>query len=198
MGGIGIGSQRQSPSRIILARHGMTDWNSERRYLGTTDIPLNEMGLIQAKELGGALAHHGLEAVFCSDLRRTRDTALEVQWAINNTEGTYLPLIPDARLREIDFGAIEGWTYEEAMKGCPDEVTRWYDDPENIPPPGGGETLAMLRGRVSNFMEELHALPYSSVLIVTHGGVINAWLEHIGAKSFWGKPLKHGEWIECG
>ncbi|MNM11695.1 Phosphoserine phosphatase 1 [compost metagenome] len=183
--------------KIILARHGITDWNSRRRYLGSSDIPLNEQGRKQAEEIGEAMAQYGLEAVFCSDLRRASDTALEVQQAVKETEGINLPLIPDARLREIGFGSIEGWTYEEAMKGYPDEVTRWYENPDHIPPPGGAETLAMLRDRVSKFMQELSEQPYSCVLVVTHGGVINAWLEQIGAKSFWDTPLGHGEWIEC-
>ncbi|WP_025690793.1 histidine phosphatase family protein [Paenibacillus zanthoxyli] len=184
-------------TKIILARHGATEWNTQRRYLGHTDQPLNELGRKQAKELGSALAHFHLDAIYCSDLRRARETACEVQRAVCGAGRTQPPLIADARLRETDFGWIEGLTYEEAMARFPEEMTRWYEQIETRTPPGGKESLSDVRSRVCHFMKEVSGQDYGRILIVTHGGVINSWLAHIGKKPFWENPLRHGEWTEC-
>lgn len=184
-------------TKIILARHGATEWNAQRRYLGHTDQLLNERGRKQAKELGSALAHFHFDAIYCSDLRRARETAAEVQRAVFDAGLSRPPIISDARLRETDFGRIEGLTYEEAMARFPEEMTRWYEQIETLAPPGGKESLSDVRSRVCHFMKEVSGQDYSRILIVTHGGVINSWLAHIGKKPFWENPLKNGEWMEC-
>ncbi|MFD1773103.1 histidine phosphatase family protein [Paenibacillus rhizophilus] len=184
-------------TKIIFARHGATDWNAQRRYIGHTDQPLNELGRHQAKELGSALVHFRLDAIYCSDLWRARETACEVQRAVYDAGQSRPPLFEDARLKETDFGWIEGLTYEEAMARFPEEMTRWYEQMETQTPPGGKESLSDVRSRICHFMKEVSGQDYSRILIVTHGGVINSWLEHIGKKPFWENPLKHGEWTEC-
>ncbi|MDT3428930.1 broad specificity phosphatase PhoE [Paenibacillus forsythiae] len=182
--------------KMILARHGATDWNEQRRYIGHTDQPLSELGRNQARGLGRALAHLDLDAIYCSDLRRACETACEVQQAACGEGRSLPPIIADARLREMDFGWIEGLTYEEAMARFPEEMTRWYGQMETLTPPGGTESLPGVRSRVCHFMKELSRRDYGRVLVVTHGGIINSWLAQIGKKPFWENPLGHGEWTE--
>lgn len=187
-----------SPKKFVFARHGVTDWNLERRYLGHTDQPLNELGKNQAKELGNDLINSlfDFDSIYSSDLLRAYETAYEIQKTINDITGRWLRIVEDVRLREMDFGWIEGFTYEEALATFPEEVTRWYEQPETLPPPGGKESLCQVRSRVSSFMKEVSKQGYDCILIVSHGGAINSWLSHVGKKPFWEMSLGHGKWVE--
>src|SRR5215831_10645180 len=87
---------------ILLARHGETDWNTERRWQGHDDQPLNEAGRQQARELGASLAGRPIAAVYASDLSRAHETATIVAGELG------LPVVADERLREVDVGDWSG------------------------------------------------------------------------------------------
>src|ERR1700675_244272 len=90
-----------TPVRLLLVRHGETVFNVTGRWQGQGDSPLTERGLAQARELGRALAHESIAAVYSSDLGRAMQTAREVAAPHG------LDVQSELRLREINVG---GWT----------------------------------------------------------------------------------------
>ncbi|MGD8997047.1 MAG: alpha-ribazole phosphatase [Anaerolineae bacterium] len=153
-------------TRLLLARHGETAWNSARRYQGQTDVPLNEAGRHQANALAQRLSGEGLDAIYASDLLR----ALETATAIAAFHDAHIQA--DPRLREIAFGDWEGLTSEEIKEQNPGLLTAWHDDPLHASSPGG-ETLNQVAHRARAALAEITARnPDRTVLIVAHGGIL--------------------------
>lgn len=105
--------------KLILVRHGQTQWNSESRVQGRTDIPLNEKGRLQAEAIAKRLENTRFDAVYASPLSRARDTA----WAIARRSGHEVVL--DEDLTEIQFGKWEGMTSEELNKTYHELFSDW-------------------------------------------------------------------------
>lgn len=149
-------------TRIILARHGETDWNLERRWQGHSDRPLNETGRAQAEALAEQLAGEPIDAVYSSDLVRAHETARIVASRL----GRDVVAVP--ALRERRFGGWEGLRDVEVEERFP-----------GAHGPPDGETREEMRRRV---LESLEAIAAShagqTVLVVTHGGPIRAALRH--------------------
>ena len=143
--------------RLFLVRHGATDWSDAGRFNGTTDVPLNERGRDQAERLAHSLLAPSL---WSSDLSRARATA----------EALGEPTV-DPRLRELDFGELEGKTWME----CSAAVRRALLTFEDFVAPGG-ESVAELATRAESFVAEL---PPGDHVIVTHGGVIRLLLRRV-------------------
>jgi alpha-ribazole phosphatase len=157
-------------TRLLLARHGETAWNTSRRYQGQTDIPLNEGGRRQAKALAQRLSGEKIDAIYTSDLQRARETA-EAIAAFHE-----LPVRADPRLREIAFGDWEGLTSEEIQGRDAESLTAWHDDPLHASPPGG-EMLHQVARRAGAALAEITAgHPDRTVLIVAHGGILRVLL----------------------
>ncbi len=105
--------------RIILVRHGQTQWNSEGRVQGRTDIPLNARGMAQAEAAGEWLSGRKIDAVYASPLMRAHDTAK----AIADRQGVCVKLLGE--MIEIDFGLWEGKTSRELSKEFPEFWVDW-------------------------------------------------------------------------
>lgn len=105
--------------RIILVRHGQTQWNSEGRVQGRTDIPLNARGMAQAEAVGEWLSGRKIDAVYASPLMRAHDTAK----AIADRQGVCVKLLGE--MIEIDFGLWEGKTSRELSKEFPEFWVDW-------------------------------------------------------------------------
>jgi broad specificity phosphatase PhoE len=150
------------PTRIILARHGETDWNLERRWQGHSDRPLNETGLAQAEELATELAGEPIAAVYSSDLVRAHETARIVAARLG------LDVVAVPGLRERQFGSWEGLR----------DVEVEHRFPGAHGPPDGETREEMLR-RVLESLEAIAAAhDGETVLVVCHGGPIRAALLH--------------------
>jgi 2,3-bisphosphoglycerate-dependent phosphoglycerate mutase len=104
---------------ILIARHGESDWNRERRWQGYADRPLTDRGREQARALAARLAHIELDAVYSSDLQRARDTAAVVA----ENQGLEVQAVPE--LREVDVGSWSGLTRVEAEERFPEGYARW-------------------------------------------------------------------------
>ncbi len=117
--------------RLILARHGQTDWNKERRIQGRTDLDLNETGRAQAEMLAQALKDETVHAIYSSPLTRARDTAE----AIARFHGAQVTVLDG--LQEIDAGEVDGLTYLEMWEQHNEFLRQWIDDCSSIAPPGG-------------------------------------------------------------
>lgn len=151
---------------LLLARHGESDWNAERRWQGHADRPLDDRGRLQAEALAQRLADIDLDAVYSSDLRRARETATTVA----ETKGLEVRQIPD--LREVDVGSWSGLTRNEARERFPEAYARWLDGG-----PGwiDGETYDEMAARVLGAVLTIaRSHPDGRVLVVSHGGPIRA------------------------
>ena len=154
----------QEPTRILLIRHGETEWNKAQRIQGQIDIALNDTGRSQALRLGQALAQEPIAAIYASDLDRAQVTAQAVASA------TGVELQTDPRLRERHYGAFQGLTYEEIEAQWPQQAKAWRErDPDFAPE--GGESLLDLHARV---------LPTLDTLAQRHGGEQIVWVTHGG------------------
>jgi alpha-ribazole phosphatase len=159
--------------RLVVARHGATTNNLERRYTGQSDAPLSPLGARQAEALAAALADERFDLIVSSDLRRARQTAEPVARRHD------APLRLDADLREVAMGDWEGRTDAELASDYPDQLARWHEDPLTFAPPGG-ETVEQLRDRAARALERCRAdHGDGSVLWVTHGGLIGVLLCHL-------------------
>ena len=154
-------------TRLLLIRHGQTDWNVATRIQGETDIGLNATGLEQARRLAQALADEALDHVISSDLARARDTAA----ALAQATGAALRI--DAGLRERGFGIFEGLTFDEIAQRHPQGAERWRRrDPDFGPE--GGETLQAFFDRSVQTVGRLAAQHQGeSIALVAHGGVLD-------------------------
>ena len=108
-------------TRILLARHGETDWNRIGRWQGHADPPLNEAGREQAAALAERLAGDGIAAIYSSDLRRASATARTVGKQLG------LAVVEDPALREIDVGSWSGLTRAEVAERFPEGFARWLE-----------------------------------------------------------------------
>jgi alpha-ribazole phosphatase len=156
--------------RLILVRHGQTDWNAQARYQGQADIPLNDVGRQQAAAVAQRLASEEIDILFASDLCRAWETAT----AIATARGQIL--LAEPRLREMDFGQWQGLTHAEIHKRQARDLDRWYTEPLYFAPPGG-ETLAQLGERIQSALQDAReAHQDATVLWVSHGGPLRVLL----------------------
>lgn len=155
------------PTRILLIRHGETEWNRSQRIQGQEDIALNETGLAQAQRLAQALATEPIAAIYASDLDRARATARAI------AETTGAELRTEVNLRERHYGAFQGLTYEEIERQWPQQAQAWRTR-EPAFAPRGGESLLDLHARVLPALDTLaRQHTGEQIVLVTHGGVID-------------------------
>lgn len=155
-------------TRLLVVRHGQTDWNISGRFQGQTDIPLNPSGLRQAQAIAERLRTDGPAAIYASDLQRAWQTAKIIQAAL--PPDSRPPLIGEPRLREMCFGMWEGLTYNEIQARQPKLLQRWESDLEHTTPPDG-ENLLELAERVQEaYKSVLAAHSEGTVVLVAHGG----------------------------
>jgi broad specificity phosphatase PhoE len=153
-------------THIFLVRHGVTIWHPENRYAGTSDVALDPDGYAQAERLASWASEAELAAVWCSPLKRARETAAPAARAAG------LELHIDERLREIDFGKIEGKTMAEAEQLFPDEMRRFKADPATHPMPGGEDPHQVARRAVSALRDIAPSQSHGRVLVVAHNTLI--------------------------
>lgn len=148
--------------RLLLIRHGETIWNRENKSQGFSDIPLNGRGERQAVALARSLEGERLEAVYCSDLVRARRTAETI------AERHKLMVRPDARLRELNQGALEGTSLKDLLKDYPELLEKWMSEPADVTMPGG-ESMRALQTRAMGAVRDIReSFPEGKVCVVSH------------------------------
>ena len=146
---------------IFVVRHGQTEWNVMKKMQGSKDIELNEKGISQAKDTADLLRNSSFDIIFCSPLKRARQTAEIIN------EDREINIIFDERLRERNYGEFEGtskssfdynefWAYQKNMK---------YEKAENVQD---------FFKRINNFLDDITSKEYNNILIVCHAGVEKA------------------------
>lgn len=151
-------------TRFYLLRHGETEWNHQgNKYCGITDIRLNDTGRAQAMKAAAALHNASIEAIYCSPLNRSMETASVL------AEPLGLSPIVDARIREIDFGEWEGKKRSEIEADFPEEWKKWTDDPGAARAGIRGETGLEVWSRMQSFFNEMRDLHRNrSIAVVGH------------------------------
>lgn len=148
--------------RLIILRHGETEWNREERFRGMADLPLTENGLQQAKYAAERIAPLKPQVIYSSPLRRATQTAGAVGKALG------LPVNIDEDLKDIDYGLWQGLTLTEAYRRYRKEYQQWLHSPQMVNFPQG-ESLPMVQERVNRLLktiDEKHK--EEAILLVTH------------------------------
>ncbi len=159
--------------RLVLWRHGRTEWNAAGRFQGQLDPPLDATGQAEAAAAAAQLVATGLlpddVVVVSSDLDRTVQTATVLTGLLG------VPLRLDARLREHGMGCWEGLTRDEVAQRYPDQYADWV---AGRPVPGrGGEDPAAVAERALAALVDLPEAPVA--VVVTHGGTAGRLLERL-------------------
>ncbi|WP_428964000.1 histidine phosphatase family protein [Micromonospora fluostatini] len=159
-------------TRLVVWRHGNTDWNAASRVQGQTDVPLNDLGREQARAAAPLLAALRPDAIVTSDLSRAADTAAAL------AAHTGLPVRSDAGLRERYFGRWQGLLLTEVAERYPEEYARWR---AGDPDPGADvESLADLGARLGTALQKAADLvPGGTVVVATHGAAARQGCGHL-------------------
>ena len=176
--------------RLVLWRHGQTQWNVEGRFQGQTDIPLDPEGEQQAERAARLLAGLWPDAIISSDLGRAMATAAPL------ARLTGLPVTPDKELRERFGGLWEGLTDSEIRARYPAEHAQW------LPP--GGESSAAVADRAGAALARIAdgMAPGTLVVVVSHGAAIRLGAAQLLGfpEDLWGTvgPLANCAWSVLG
>jgi probable phosphoglycerate mutase len=170
---------RESPSRLLLVRHGQSIWHYENRYAGTSDIGLTETGQEQARALVRCAKREQPTLIVSSPLKRAVETARPA------AEACGLDLKVDGRLHEVDFGEWEGMTIKEIHESDPAAVEKFEEDPVRHGFPKG-ESITDAARRVMEVLYELdEAYAGQTVIVVAHNTVLR-----LGLCELLGVPLR--------
>lgn len=184
--------------KVYILRHAQTDMNKEKLIQGRLDIPINDEGVVQAKNRRDAVIKSGLsfDVIFTSPLERAIQTT-EIVSGVNRSE-----FIIDERLAELCFGEIEGLNY----RSLPFPQSNFFDSPKDYIPAKGGETFEELESRLTSFFTDLtsddfNRFNYSSkdendfsILITSHGTVMHSILKNLlelDYDDFWTPPASN-------
>jgi alpha-ribazole phosphatase len=153
------------PTRLYLVRHGQVEGYQEKRYNGQRNVSLTEIGKQQSERVCACLSAVALDAVYSSDLDRSRYCAR----LIADDHG--LVVVAEEALREINFGDWEGRTWVELQEAYPDDWQKRLQDLTNYQVPGG-ESLQDAADRIRPVIRRiLEKHPNGDVALVAHGGV---------------------------
>ena len=175
---------------IYIIRHGETVWNAKKLLQGSTDIELNENGRELAGITGQNLESVVFDKIYSSPLIRAYETACLIRGHRN------IPIIRDARLRELCFGSNEGKDFSKLLADESDPFHYFFKQPELYRAPADGETLEHICARAAEFLTEVIEPQWKElerVMIVAHGAMNKALMCHIkqhGIDQYWSGGLK--------
>ena len=185
-----------SAGRLVAWRHGRTAWNLEGKFQGQTDIPLDEVGLAQARASAARLAALSPAALVASDLSRASQTAAELA-RITGLEVTY-----DPDLREIDVGSWAGMTSAEFRERFPQQQAR-LSRGDDVRRGGDGETVTELAERAEKaFRRAIDLVADGETVVAASHGMA----ARVGLARLVGLPPAHWEalgslsncsWVVC-
>jgi len=156
--------------RVLLVRHGQTQYNADRRVQGQIDIPLNDIGRWQAERIGARLANYGPTTIFSSDLSRAADTARAIAAHHPST-----PFVESDLLREVAYGVFEGMDGDEIVSRYPEEFRLWQEDRYGYMPPEA-ETIEQQRARAERAAELIleRGNEGDTIVVVSHGAIMRS------------------------
>ncbi len=160
-------------SRLLLVRHGTTEFNSTRRFAGYSDVEMSADGYRQVERLRDRLANEKIDAIYSSDLKRALATAEAI------ASGREVDIVTCPELREANYGSCEGLTFQEIGHLCPEVAELITNFSLRLKFPGG-ESFEGFIARTVTFLDKLkkHA-PSEVILIVSHSGPLRVLVCHL-------------------
>jgi len=151
-------------AKLYLGRHCKTEWNLERKLIGSTDLPLCEFGWNEAKETLPLVKTYGFDRIVTSPLQRAHQTSRYYADSLG------IPLDVHEGLRELDHGDWNGQKYDDLLADPSSRFKEWFIDGDvSIPIPNAPETLEEVQERIKKTIKEIAlAYPGEKVLVVTH------------------------------
>ncbi|NET30588.1 MAG: histidine phosphatase family protein [Cyanothece sp. SIO1E1] len=174
-------------ARILLVRHGETEWNRQQKFQGQIDVPLNETGRAQGQQAAEFLKSVPLDQAFTSPLLRPKETA---ELILKSHPTISLQLIDE--LQEISHGEWEGKLEAEIEQAYPGDLQRWQQAPETVQMPAGENLQQVWERAIAAWQIIIDSAarlkPESTVLVVAHDAINKAILCHVaglGPEHFW-------------
>lgn len=175
--------------KLYVARHGQTDYNQQKKFYGSSDVPLNANGRKDAAKLADKFEALPLELIVTSDLKRARQTARTII-ATHPESDSQL----SSKLEESHFGAWEGLNADEIQATFPEDWQNWLDDPFHVSPTNG-ENFQDFNTRVLAGLKNIlsDAASNDHVLLVAHLGVLRVINQSFFPESnFWEQKFLAG------
>ncbi|RJP59661.1 MAG: histidine phosphatase family protein [Deltaproteobacteria bacterium] len=152
---------------ILLVRHGETDWNKQQVFRGRIDVPLNSVGLEQARATGEALSNYRIDAIYSSPLSRAMETA--------NAIGRSRPCISIKEAEgfiDIDFGKWQGMPHDKVKEEYNELYNKWQREPHNVKMPDG-ESLDEVKLRSMGVLNDILARHENEIVAIASHRVVN-------------------------
>lgn len=155
-------------NKLYVVRHGQTDFNQQGRYMGSTDVSLNEEGICQAENLANQLCALSIGIIHCSPLKRAMETARIIQAKTTSN------IVIDKSLTERNVGIYEGLTKEEIKERYPELFAKNITRIMHEAPPEGETAICVIQRVHDALIEIIKRNEAENILIVTHGFVSKA------------------------
>lgn len=160
-------------TRLLIVRHGQTSASRDDVCCGTTELPLTDTGLLQARALAESLRDEAIDAIYCSPQQRAQQTAIPSANLLN------LPIQTRLALREMDFGRWENLPREQLKQRYPAELAAWDRGSWMVNPPGGETQQAVLARTIPCLTELLLNHSGQTLLLVSHKTAIRLLVGHL-------------------
>ncbi len=160
-------------ARLVLLRHGESQWNLENRFTGWVDVPLTPKGIQEAKHAGGKLRGFTFDRAFTSVLERANET---LRLALDVIGQPTIPIEKNTALNERMYGDLQGLNKAETAKQYGEAQVKIWRRSYDVPPPGG-ESLKDTAERVLPYYEQTikpYLLKGETILIAAHGNSLRA------------------------
>ncbi|GBL39520.1 MAG: 2,3-bisphosphoglycerate-dependent phosphoglycerate mutase [Nitrospiraceae bacterium] len=160
-------------TRLVLLRHGESQWNLENRFTGWVDVPLTPKGVQEAKNAGEKLRGFTFDRAFTSVLERANET---LRLALDVIGQPKIPTERDPALNERMYGDLQGLNKAETAKKYGEAQVKIWRRSYDVPPPGG-ESLKDTAERVLPYYEQTikpYLLKGETILIAAHGNSLRA------------------------
>ena len=155
-----------SANKVLLIRHGQTDFNLERRLQGALPVTLNDCGRAQSRALAQQLKSAAIDAIFASPRPRALETAQIIGEALQQ------PIMADERLAEIGFGDFEGYTFAEVQERFPEAYRKWEAGYRPYRVPNGESRMDVQRRMQAAWDDIVHRPGLETVAIVSHSSAM--------------------------
>jgi 2,3-bisphosphoglycerate-dependent phosphoglycerate mutase len=160
-------------ARLVMLRHGESQWNLENRFTGWVDVPLSEKGVEEARQAGEKLRGFTFDRAFTSVLTRANETLRIVLETVGQTN---IPIEKDKALNERMYGDLQGLNKAETAKKYGDAQVKIWRRSYDVKPPGG-ESLKDTAERALPYYEKTikpHLLKGETIIIAAHGNSLRA------------------------
>lgn len=160
-------------ARLVLLRHGESQWNLENRFTGWVDVPLSPKGIEEAKQAGEKLRGFTFDRAFSSVLTRANETLRIVLEVLGQSN---IPIEKDKALNERMYGDLQGLNKAETAKKYGDAQVKIWRRSYDVKPPGG-ESLKDTAERTLPYYQTMikpHVLKGETIIIAAHGNSLRA------------------------